>query len=113
MIHAFCKSFSSLFYFYRKAAALRHGHAALRRGSVRVLAFDDASLTWAFERKHEDERMIVMINRGALERRTDWPESARSLEIVLATGDADVLVEPAAGVVLPPLTGVVLKVADL
>ncbi|MDE2957909.1 MAG: hypothetical protein OXU68_13025 [Bacteroidota bacterium] len=54
-----------------------------------------------------------MINRGALERRMDWPESARSLEIVLATGDADVLVEPAAGVVLPPLTGVVLKVADL
>ncbi len=51
---------ASLLTHYRSLIALRNGHAALARGSYRVLASAGASLVFA--RAHADEELLVAIN---------------------------------------------------
>ncbi|MFM1804883.1 MAG: hypothetical protein RL136_1762 [Planctomycetota bacterium] len=47
---------------YRAMIALRRQHAALRRGGFGTLVADDARNVWVFERRMDDERVIVAIN---------------------------------------------------
>ena len=55
---------STLFAFYQRAIAMRHGDAALRHGSLRVLAADSAAQSVAFERVLGAERRVVALNRS-------------------------------------------------
>jgi len=53
-----------IFKTYQSVLALRHKHAALRRGEYRVLETRDDAPVFAFERRFEEERLVVIVNRG-------------------------------------------------
>ncbi|HKK17524.1 MAG TPA: glycoside hydrolase family 13 protein, partial [Opitutales bacterium] len=55
---------TEIFQTYRSVLQLRHAHPALRRGDFKVLETRDDSQVLAFERKLNDERLVVIINRG-------------------------------------------------
>ena len=54
-----------LFNWYRKFIDLRHQYTAIRVGSFTTLATVDAKKLYAFSRKHGNEELIVIINRGS------------------------------------------------
>jgi cyclomaltodextrinase len=60
--------------FYRRAAALRTQHAALRTGSFQTVHTDDAADVWAFVRSDGQEHLLVVLNAS---------ESPRSVQIHL------------------------------
>ena len=62
--------------FYRRAIALRNGHVALRRGSIRTLLVDDALDTWVFLREYEDDVVLVALNASDREVSLEVPEDA-------------------------------------
>lgn len=55
---------NDLFKFYQEVIALRRTHASLRRGDFHTLGVDAAQATIAFARIHENETLIVAINRS-------------------------------------------------
>jgi len=50
--------------YYRDVLSLRRRHAALRRGTLRTIAADDAARTLAFARDLGDETLVVLVNAG-------------------------------------------------
>jgi len=73
-----------IFEAYRTAMELRHAHPVLRRGSFRVLGTDDAAQVLVFERALEDQRLILVFNRGDKALSLDSPLFAE-LELLHAT----------------------------
>lgn len=53
-----------LFDFYKKLISVRTRYAALRRGDFTVLHTDDQSGLLVFERSLDDDKIVVVINRG-------------------------------------------------
>ena len=105
---------SSLFDYYRRAIHLRHSHEALRHGALDIRATTDTSMTLRFERQHENQSMIILINRGetaqqvgSLDLRPD-----QELNLVFVSRDVDVHVRHGGEIQLPALTGAVLEVTD-
>ena len=49
---------------YQSALQLRKHYAALRRGGFRVIQTDDTQQLFVFERRFNNETMIIAINRG-------------------------------------------------
>ena len=116
---------STLFAFYQRAIALRHGDAVLRRGSLCVLAADSAARSVAFERVLNGERRVVALNRSDQSQFLAFPPGAPRTPLVpifASTGDvADIasLVfvleengDSAVGLRLPPRTAVVFRPAE-
>lgn len=54
--------------FYRKAIALRNQNPALRTGLFHTLLTDDANDVWAFERRSDEQTLVVIINASATPR---------------------------------------------
>lgn len=59
----------SILVYYRKLLALRRGSPALRIGALRVLPAAETVLL--YERRHDDERMLVALNLGDAEETVD------------------------------------------
>jgi glycosidase len=98
-----------LLQFYRAAIAMRHEHAALRRGACATVHADDAAKFYAFERKLKDEHLLIAFNRGDAEYQWTPPIDGKAkLSVVLAT-DVAVNVQDRS-VMLPKHSAVVLAV---
>lgn len=50
---------------YRRLIAIRNGSPALQRGSFTTLLTDDTRQLYAFQREHEGEQVIVILNRSS------------------------------------------------
>ncbi len=107
----------ALFNFYRAAVALRNESAALRRGEIEFIAADDAEGFLAFRRWHGEETLLVGLNRGDAPYRWKIPFDGELVvsQVFTASGDVDQVdvVNHAdhAVVTIPPVDGVVLRVA--
>lgn len=53
-----------LFHFFQSAIALRNESEALRRGTFTTLLADDEANVFAFKRRHDDEVMVIVLNRS-------------------------------------------------
>lgn len=53
---------AELLEFYRDAIALRRNHPALRHGELRFLRAEPGERVLVFERKTDDERLVISIN---------------------------------------------------
>ncbi len=103
--------------FYREVIALRRAYAALRRGSLEFLSADDAAQTVAYIRGHEEEMLVVAINRSDRPQSLSFTEDQLSLGEgeglypVFSTGQEAVLTAENGRVTLTlqPMTGVVLE----
>lgn len=69
---------AELYSFYRKAIALRAGHASLRRGSLRWLPTDGERVL-AFERSLGEEKIRVYLNGGDQREAVALPEGGQDL----------------------------------
>ena len=69
-----------LFAFYQSLIQLRRDHEALRRGDFSVVQADEERTMFAFERSHNDESYVVVLNRS------DEAHSAR-IPLEFAQGD--------------------------
>ena len=64
----------SLFQHYKKLIAIRNNHPALQLGTYKTLFTADKKGILIFERKYEDEKIIVVINNGDNKYVVDIPE---------------------------------------
>ena len=78
----------SLFDYYRAVIHLRRSHPSLTRGDFRTLAADDAAQMFAFARAHEDEMLVVVLNRSDAPGTIDVPYA--SLELGAGEGLAPI-----------------------
>ena len=107
---------TSLYNYYRAAAALRTKHSALRRGTIEFIENDGAARFLAFRRKDESETLLVGVNRSDVAYRWKLPlafgDSAS--QIFTASGNIDAFsIEQSVdgmAVLIPPCDGVVLTV---
>lgn len=110
---------NALFTYYRSAVRLRRRHAALRRGTFRVLRAADAKGSFAFARTSPAETLVVAINRSdaaqelALPGTEDPALTGKTLKALLVSaGDLRSIKVQRSGqeirVALPALTGAVL-----
>jgi len=53
-----------LFNWYKKFIALRKQYRSIRLGDYTTLLTDDAQKLYAFSRKHDNEEVIVIVNRS-------------------------------------------------
>ncbi|NBB80133.1 MAG: DUF3459 domain-containing protein [Verrucomicrobia bacterium] len=91
-----------IFKTYQGALHLRDAHPALRRGDYRVLETRDDAQVFAFERRLEDARLVVVFNRGQGEA-TLGNDYLKGLKKIFST-------DPAASTRrLPPLSAAVFK----
>ncbi len=106
--------------YYRAIVALRKAHAPLRRGTLAVAAADNAAKTIAFVRTLGEEKLAVVLNRGANAARVELPKAAPALAgapgltaLLVSSGElASVTVsatDAAFVVQVPARTGVVLE----
>jgi len=72
----------------RSLAALRHAHSALRHGGYRHLLAEGQ--VYAFERAHEDERLVVVVNAGDHEVHPWADLDGESAERIWGSGEASV-----------------------
>ena len=92
--------------FYRRAIALRNGHVALRRGSIRTLLVDDAMDTWVFLREYEDNVVLVALNASDREVSVEVPEDSLPAGTwSLAFGSPSAAESTPPTLVVPPLAG--------
>lgn len=90
-----------IFNAYQSALGLRNAYPALRRGTFKVIEADNDAQVLAFERQLEDERLVVVLNRGKDDYALNDPK-LDGLSLLYAT-------DPAATTrKLPRLSGVVL-----
>ncbi len=93
--------------FYRQAIALRNEYAALRVGEFATVLADDTRDIWAFERRHEGERVMVVLNASEASHQVDLPTTG-DWRVALGADDAYESAGDATRVSLPPVSGVVL-----
>lgn len=99
--------------YFKKCIALRKSHPALRSGDFRLLAAGEGLA--AYLRGAPDaENLVVILNRSAQTRRLSLPVAdilaeGRVLNSLLDSGTARVENGRLSGLVLPPLSGAVLK----
>jgi alpha-glucosidase len=96
----------SMLSFYRKLLALRRRHPALHRGAYRTVAATQGVL--AYERSHEDERLLIVLNMTSTGQPFDLPRG----EILLDSAGDDA---PAGGNVLGrlhPGQGLIVSLKD-
>ncbi|MDP5079833.1 MAG: glycoside hydrolase family 13 protein [Opitutales bacterium] len=92
-----------IYYTYRTTLALRRQYTALRRGSFKVLETRDESQVFAFERMHNDDRFVIVLNRGNQEVALDG-DYLKGLTKIYATDDR------ASTRRLPPLSGAIFGI---
>ncbi|WP_457653722.1 glycoside hydrolase family 13 protein [Rhodocaloribacter sp.] len=68
-----------LFDYYRAVIHLRRSHPSLTRGDFRALAADDAAQMFAFARAHEEEMLVVVLNRSDAPGMIDVPYASLAL----------------------------------
>lgn len=73
-----------IFTCYQSVFKLRYAHAPLRRGSFKLLIAKDDTQLLAFERRLDDEQIIVLFNRGN-ENATMNPNFFKDLKLLYAT----------------------------
>jgi glycosidase len=94
-----------IFNSYQSALQLRHAHPALRRGDYRVLETRNDAQVFAFERRLEDQRLVVVLNRSKGEA-TLGNDYLDGLQVIFST-------DPAASTRrLPPLSAAVFGQYD-
>ncbi len=59
--------------FYKKIISIHNKSEALKRGDIQFLYSNDENATFAFERKYEDEKIIVVFNTGKKRGEFDIP----------------------------------------
>lgn len=59
--------------YYRKLIHLRNTHLSLQLGDFQTLRCDDSAQVYAFSRSHENEQIIVVLNKSKTERRIILP----------------------------------------
>lgn len=102
----------ALFDFYKQAVALRRSHEALNHGDYAAIKGDDAGRLFAFARGTKQEKLVVVINRGAAAATLELPVDAGKVKPIFVTKgkveDIDVR-DSVAGtqVALPAMTGAV------
>jgi glycosidase len=74
----------SVFNTYQNTLQLRHDHKALRRGEFKVVTVDDTAQVFAFERTLDEERLVVILNRG-YEAYAIEQSKLNGLELIYAT----------------------------
>jgi cyclomaltodextrinase / maltogenic alpha-amylase / neopullulanase len=108
----------ALFNFYRAAIALRRDSSALRRGDIEFVHADDAAWFLGYRRSDAEETLLVGLNRGEASYRWEIPleEGVAVAEVFTASGEASQFsIEHTPGgaiVTVPPVDGVVLRVAN-
>jgi glycosidase len=85
---------------YQSTLGLRHKYGALRRGDFKVLDTGNGSHVFAFERSLNDERLVIILNRGDSEA-TFSSDNLDGLRLVYATDSR------ASNKQLPALSGAV------
>jgi oligo-1,6-glucosidase/alpha-glucosidase len=96
----------SMLALYRSLLATRQSSRALSIGDFTLLDADDDVL--AYERRHDDERLLIALNLGAQQRKLPNPADAVLEEIVLSTLPR----RPLDGT-LAPNEGLILSLADM
>lgn len=88
----------SMLHLYRRLLAVRRASPALSLGTLAMLPADEEVL--AFERRHGDERVMVILNMGGQPRRMDVPEGGSVLVSTLAPRPLDGILLPDEGLVV-------------
>jgi glycosidase len=107
----------SLFNFFRAAIALRRDSKALRRGDIRFVAADDQAQFLGFRRSDGNEIVLIGLNRGddVYRWKVNLDDGQTLEQIFTASGDVAQFKSEANGneasITVPPLDGVVLRVA--
>jgi oligo-1,6-glucosidase/alpha-glucosidase len=96
----------SMLALYRSLLAARRSSRALAIGDFALVDADDDVL--AYERRHDDERLLIVLNLGAQQRRLPYPAHAVLEEIVLSTLPCRTL-----DGTLAPNEGLILRLADM
>jgi oligo-1,6-glucosidase/alpha-glucosidase len=96
----------SMLALYRSLLAARRSNRALSIGDFALVDADDEVL--AYERRHDDERLLIVLNLGAQERRLSYPANAILEDIVLST-----LPHRTLDGALAPNEGLILRLADM
>ncbi|AOH83318.1 alpha-amylase [Sphingomonas panacis] len=97
---------SSLLTLYRALLSLRRGQPALSIGDMVLVAGDDDVL--AYERRHDDVRLLIVLNLGSQSRALILPADAIVMEVLASTLPARTLAD-----VLAPDEGLVLRLASV
>ncbi len=106
-----------LFNFYRATIALRRQNNTLRRGDIRFITTDDNAQFLGFERSDGQETLLIGLNRGneAHQWKIALNKNQAVEQIFTASGNLGQFkienMENEALVTVPPLDGVVLRVA--
>ena len=95
----------SMLTLYRSLLSARRSHSALSIGDFALIDADDEVL--AYERRHDDERLLVVLNLGGQRRKLILPENARIEQVLLSTLSHRIL-----DGTLAPNEGLVLRLAD-
>lgn len=77
----------SMLNLYRALLALRRGHSALSIGAFTLLPSEREVLQ--YERRHENDRLLVALNLGARSRGVRIPAGTRIAELLISTHDTD------------------------
>lgn len=94
---------------YKKLIAIRNNHKALQVGSYKTVLTDDENGVLIFERTHENERLIVVINNSGEEQRIDIPEPKNECFVDLIE---ETTFEEGSKIKIPGKWGLVMKKCD-
>ena len=76
----------SMLNLHRRLLALRREHSALSVGDIEVLPSEDEVLQ--YERRHESERLLVVLNLGAQSRSVILPDGSKAGAMLISTREA-------------------------
>lgn len=72
---------TELYAWVQRLIQIRKTHLAVRNGAYRTLLADDARKLFAFERRNEKERVVVVFNTGGSAQHVDFADTAERIEI--------------------------------
>lgn len=100
---------ASMLVLHRRLLALRRAHPALSVGDFALIDVGDAADVLAYERRHGEQRIVVVLNLGGTPQSVALPAWARHAQTLLSTLASEptigerVLLRPDEGLVLAPL----------
>ena len=101
-----------LFDYYRELMKVRKENEALRRGEFKVVATDDATQTIVFERRTQDQTMLVAVNRSNEQSEIKlpsnlWENSVELQPVISSSGEVAEATQSENDIVLsiPPQSG--------
>jgi glycosidase len=95
----------NLFEYYKKLVHIRNQNVALRRGDFKTLLVNDQQGLYAFERRSEENVVVVLLNNSWEQRRATIEFTGKFREqlsgkLFSAKGKLELIVEPKAGMIL-------------